>query len=68
MTTYHWFKTFDIEDNKWYTRNKQNMYTIITIVQYTIPESVPFIVQSQKNDNEINIDHKPSQFWLYNNQ
>ena len=37
--------------------------TIIIMVQYTIAENVPFIVQSHKYDNKINIYHSPSKCW-----
>ena len=39
-------------------------YNIFIIVQYTIAENVPFVVQSHKNYNKINIIHSPSWFWL----
>ena len=35
-------------------------YMIIIIFQYTIAENVPFIVQSNKNNNKTNFDTLPT--------
>ena len=43
-------------------KNIQIKYYIIIVVQYTIAENVPFVVQFQNIYNTINIYHSPSQF------
>ena len=45
MTTDHWFGFFKKNDDKWHIRNIYIKCTIIIIVQYTIAENVPLIVQ-----------------------
>ena len=55
MTTYHWSGIFENNDDKWHVRNIQIKFTIIIIVQYTISENVPIIVELNKNYNRINI-------------
>ena len=58
MSTDHWFDIFEINDDTGHIRNIHIKYTIIIIVQYTIEENVPFVVQSQENDNKsISITH-----------
>ena len=41
---------------------KQIKYKIIIIVQYTIAENVPIVVQSHENYNKININHSLYRF------
>ena len=64
MTTEQCFKICEKNDDEWHIINIKIKHTIIIIVQYTIAENVPFIVQSHENYNKINIDHSPSRFWL----
>ena len=64
MTTDHWFKICETNNYKGNIRNIQINYTMIIIVQYTIAENVPFIVQFHENCNKINIDHSPTRYWL----
>ena len=49
-------------------REKIIKYNNLIIVQYTIAENVPFVVQYNENYNIININYSPSRFLLYNNQ
>ena len=44
MTTDHWFKIYDKNDDYWHIRKIQIKYTIIIIVQYTIEENVSCLV------------------------
>ena len=60
----HWFEIGDNNDDKWHIRKKQIKYKIVIIVEYTIAENVPFVVQSHKNYNKINTNHSTSWFWL----
>ena len=50
--------------DKVFKRNIQIKCTNIIIVQYTIVEHLPFIVQSHQICNKINIYHSPSQYWM----
>ena len=44
LTIDHWFEIRDKNNDKGNIRNIQIKYMIIIIVQYTIAESVPFVV------------------------
>ena len=59
-----WFGICDKNDNKLHLRNMHIKYKIIFIVQHTIAEYVPFVVQYHKVYNKININHSPYWFWL----
>ena len=64
MTRDHWLEICDDNDDKWHIGKINIKNKIVIIVEYTIAENVPFVVQSHKNYNKINIDHSPSLFLL----
>ena len=57
--------------NKSLNRNfweEHNQWNTDIIIQYTIAENMPFLVQSHKGNNTININHSSSRLVMYNNQ
>ena len=60
MTTDHRFDICENNDDNLHIRNIQNNYIIIIIVQYTIEQNIPFVVQSHEDCNKINIETSPT--------
>ena len=64
MTTDHWFKIYEENDDKLHLKNIRFKYKIIFIVRHTIAEDISLVVKYQKNYYIININHSPYRFWL----
>ena len=64
MTRDDWFGNCEKNDDKWHIKNIHIKYNIIIILQYKIVEDVAFVIQSNRNNNKMNIYHSPSRISL----
>ena len=63
IITDNWIQICDENDDKWHVRKINIKYTIIIIVQYSIEEMVPYVVQL-KIKIKIVTYHSLSEYWL----